>query len=168
MTAQAAVRQTNSPVTAHQGGRLVKRALSRRCPKRLKFYFSAHLKELSVTLIRAVVNSTQCFLPIQGPPLAPATIYWEKSGYICSCNLSADLTSWCPSLMCPLNPLQVFFCARRKRRVGREHAVADMQADTQQQMLHLTKHCRGKLDDPCACSNSNQTSVAMVRISFTY
>jgi len=62
----------------YQAGRLVDTTLFCCCPNRLMFYFSAHLKDLSVTLIRAVVNATQCFLSIQRPLPTPATIYWEK------------------------------------------------------------------------------------------
>lgn len=45
---------------------------------RFMFYFSAHLKDLSVTLIRAAVNARQCFLSIQRPLPPLTTIYWEE------------------------------------------------------------------------------------------
>lgn len=48
-----------------QSGRRVQTTLFCCCPKHLMFYIRAHLKDLSVTLIRAVVNAWQCFLSIQ-------------------------------------------------------------------------------------------------------
>lgn len=47
------------------------------------FYFSSHLKDLSVTLIRGGTNARQCFLSIPRPLLTPATIYWGENGYFC-------------------------------------------------------------------------------------
>lgn len=51
--------------------------------ERPMFYFSSHLKDLSVTLIRGGTDARQCFLSIPRPPLTPATIYWGENGYFC-------------------------------------------------------------------------------------
>lgn len=69
---------------------------------RLMFYFCAHLKDLSVTLIRAAANAKQCFLSIQRPLPTPAAIYWEKKAAIfVAATFSLDLASWCQLIICP-------------------------------------------------------------------
>lgn len=68
------------------------------------FYLRPHLKDLSVTLIKARCEclavfsvNLKAFCPRQ-----PRFI-GKKSGYICSCNLLPDPTSWCQLIICPLN-----------------------------------------------------------------
>lgn len=64
------------------------------CPKRLMFYLRAHLKDLSVTLIRA---GGGCLAVFSVNPKAFCSrrprFIGKKSGYICSRNLLPDLTS---------------------------------------------------------------------------
>lgn len=64
------------------------------CPNRLMFYLRAHLKDLSVTLIRAGGECLAVFSvnPKAFCPRRPRFI-GKKSGYICSRNLLPDPTS---------------------------------------------------------------------------
>lgn len=74
------------------------------CPKRLMFYLRPHLKDLSVTLIRARCECLTVFC-VNLKALRPRQprFIGKKSGYICSCNLLPDPTSWCQLIICPLN-----------------------------------------------------------------
>lgn len=76
------------------------------------FYLRPHLKDLSVTLIKARSECLAVFSvnPKALCPRQPRFI-GKKSGYICSRNLSADPTSWCQLIICPLNLIR-FSCAK--------------------------------------------------------
>lgn len=82
------------------------------CPKRLMFYLRPHLKDLSVTLIKARGECLGVFSvnPKALCPCQPRFI-GKKSGYICSRNLLPDPTSWCQLIICPLNLIR-FSCAK--------------------------------------------------------
>lgn len=76
------------------------------------FYLRPHLKDLSVTLIKARSECLAVFSvnPKALCPRQPRFI-GKKSGYICSRNLSPDPTSWCQLIICPLNLIR-FSCAK--------------------------------------------------------
>lgn len=150
-----------------------------RSPRRL-FYFRAHLKDFSVTLIRAEVNTRQCVLSVQRSVLYTGNdLLGKNSIYICCRNLLPDLTSLCHIIICPPESNTFSLCQAWSPPPSHTHThtftgPSDVGAHM---LMHTNKHtsrcwvllsvtAENQTAHPSACViPSNQSYVAMVKTS---
>lgn len=130
------------------------------------FYLRPHLKDLSVTLIKARSECLAVFSvnPKALCPRQPRFI-GKKSGYICSRNLSPDPTSWCQLIICPLNLIR-FSCAKtagmenRARRTSTRSFAMRVRIDKAHARRQARAHARAQ-----AGAVSARRSVCKIRHS---